>query len=185
MIWLLFPPQIYGSSVVLICPYCLQLKHFISRSVSTYMAEMKESKCEVCVFAGRFGFTLSVLRRIETIGQAKEICKLKPGPLWFHIYSFLEFSVMKMGKEFEPDSLETGQFGKWIVKLRPIGSFSVESETQENTKWNQCRPYINRKEMHAQLYLRIIKGNQLFIKQASITGRNVTTDLILELSNSG
>jgi hypothetical protein len=45
------------------------------------MAEMKDSECEVCGFAGRFGFTLSVLRRIETIGQAKEICKLKLGLL--------------------------------------------------------------------------------------------------------
>jgi hypothetical protein len=34
-----------------------------------------------------------------------------------------------MGKKFEPDSLESGQFGKWIMKFRPIGSFSVEVET--------------------------------------------------------
>lgn len=93
------------------------------------MAEMKVSKCEAFGFAGRFGFTLSVLRRRETIGQAKEMCKLKLGPLWFHIYFFLEFSVMKMGKKFEPDSLKPGQFRKWIVKLRPIGSSSVEGET--------------------------------------------------------
>lgn len=61
------------------------LKHFINRSTSTYKAEMKESKCEVCGFAGRFagrfGFTLNVLQRIETIGKVKEICKLNLGPL--------------------------------------------------------------------------------------------------------
>jgi hypothetical protein len=34
-----------------------------------------------------------------------------------------------MGKKFEPDSLEIGQFGKWIVNFSPIGSFSVEGET--------------------------------------------------------
>ena len=53
----------------------------------------------------------------------------KVGPLWSNIYSLLEFSVIKMGKKFEPDSLETGQFGKWILKFIPIGSFSIEGET--------------------------------------------------------
>jgi len=90
---------------------------------------MKESKCEARGFAGRFGFSLSVLRRIQTIGQAKEICKLKLGLLWSNIYSFLEFSVKKMGKKFETDSLEPGQLGKWIVQFCPIDSFSVEGET--------------------------------------------------------